>query len=403
MKVLILGGAGMMGGGAAIVLHQWDEVESVVLADLNLEAAQAYAAQINSPKVTAAQVDVLDRPKLIEYVKQFDVVLNAVGPYVRFGVPVLDAIIEAGVPYVDVCDDHDAAEELLKLDEKAKAAGVSAVICLGTTPGVTNMQAKLAAEKLDDIDSLKICWAVGMPPLDKVIGTPLEEIARSGTGKELMSPAAWEHMLHVSTGDVPIWKNGKWDTMPALEYGEYVDFAEPLGRAESYYLGHAEPITLPRYIKINDFCACLGALMPLVTEELRMTARGHKDALHPPVLPQNPAWQAPAFWADRGVWAGQAAIAEGTKDGKRKRITVRVMMATQDMAAYNYSGQAIGTYMQGLGKIERKGVFGPEAALDTKTFFELYRDVFNMTTGSNLSVEELVLVQEEDLYGVPHA
>ena len=50
-------------------------------------------------------------------------VLNAVGPYVKFGVPVLETIIEAGVPYVDVCDDHDATEELLKLNEKAEKAG----------------------------------------------------------------------------------------------------------------------------------------------------------------------------------------------------------------------------------------------------------------------------------------
>lgn len=386
-----------MGGGAAIVLAGWDEVESIALADLNLEAAQAYADQIGSPKVTAIKVNVLDRPALIALARQYDVVLNAVGPYVKFGVPVLDAIIEAGVRYVDVCDDHDAAEELLRLDDKAKAAGVSAMICLGTTPGITNMQAKLAAEKLDEVDSLKICWAVGLPPIETVRGTPLEAIVENGTGRELLSPAAWEHMLHVSTGEVPIWKGGKWDTMPALEYGEYVDFSEPLGRVESYYLGHAEPITLPRYIKIKDFCACLGALMPAVTDELRQTARGHKDALHPPVKPEGPLWESPEFWSKRGVWAGQAAIAEGTRDGKKKRITVRAMMAYVDMVPYNYGGQAIGTYLQGLKKIDRVGVFGPEAALDTKTFFELYRDVFNKTTGSSLTVDELILVQEEDL------
>lgn len=322
--------------------------------------------------------------------------MNAVGPYIKFGVPILESIIEAGVPYVDVCDDHDATEELLKLNDKAKEAGVPALICLGTTPGTTNMQAKLAAEKLDDIDSLKICWAVTNPPIDKVRGTPYEDFA-SSSGKELLSPAAWDHMIHVSKGDIPIWNKGQWDTMPALEYGEYVDFADPLGRAESYYLGHAEPITLPRYLKINDFCACLGSLMPQVTEELREIARGHKHAEHPPVKPNTPLWEPPEFWKDRGVWAGQAAIAEGTKDGKKKRITIRVMMSHLEMVPYNYAAQSIGSYLLAKGDITRPGVYAPEAELDTKQFFELYTDIFNKQVGVDLEIDEIVLVQEEDL------
>ena len=228
MKVLILGGAGTMGGGAAIILAQIEDISKITLADLNEEAAQGYADQINSPKVDVKQVNALDKNQLIPLAKQYDVVLNAVGPYIKFGVPILESIIEAGVPYVDVCDDHDATEELLKLNDKAKEAGVPALICLGTTPGTTNMQAKLAAEMLDDIDVLKICWAVCNPPLDKVVGTPLESAAKS-SGRELLSPAAWDHMVHVSKGNVPIWNKGKWDTMPALEYGEYVDFE--IGRA----------------------------------------------------------------------------------------------------------------------------------------------------------------------------
>lgn len=396
MKVLILGGAGTMGGGAAIILAQIEDISKITLADLNEEAAQGYADQINSPKVDVKQVNALDKNQLIPLAKQYDVVLNAVGPYIKFGVPILESIIEAGVPYVDVCDDHDATEELLKLNDKAKEAGVPALICLGTTPGTTNMQAKLAAEMLDDIDVLKICWAVCNPPLDKVVGTPLESAAKS-SGRELLSPAAWDHMVHVSKGNVPIWNKGKWDTMPALEYGEYVDFAEPLGRAESYYLGHAEPITLPRYIKINDFCACLGALMPEVTQELRETARGHKDALYPPIKPDTPLWQPPEFWKNRGVWAGQAAIAEGTKDGKKKRITVRLMMSHLDMIPYNYGAQAIGAYLLAKGDVTRPGVYGPEAELDTDTYFKLFTDVFNEQTGENLTIEELILVDEEEL------
>lgn len=396
MKVLVLGGAGGMGGGGATLLAQYPEVESIVLADLNLEAAEAFAKQINSPKVSAVKVDVTDRPALIELVKKFDVVLNAVGPYVKFGPMVLDAVIEAGVNYVDVCDDHDAAIEMRKLDEKAKAAGVTALICMGTTPGITNMQAKLAAAYFDSIDVLKICWAVGLPPADMVKGTPLEATAHS-SGRDLLTPAAWAHMVHVSTGEVPVWKGGEWTTMPALEVGEYIDFAEPLGRVESWYLGHAEPITLVDTIKINDFCACLGSLMPAVTRELREEARGHADPITPPVKPDTPLWKAPEMWTTRGVWAGQAAIAEGLIDGKHKRCTVRVMMGVPDMLGYNYSGQAIGSYMVGKGEVDKKGVLAPEACLDTDFFFKELARLYSIGGDHAFTPEEVAVAYFEDI------
>lgn len=137
--------------------------------------------------------------------------------------------------------------------------------------------------------------------------------------------------------------------------------------------------------------------MPKVITELREIARGKSEPKEKPVLPTTTQWQAPDFWKDRDVWAGQAAIAEGYKDGKKQRITTRVMMATQDMLAYNSAGQAIGTYLLGQNKVDRVGIFGPEAALDTKEFFELYTEIFNRYAKTNLTPEEIVLVEIENL------
>lgn len=385
MKVLVLGGAGSMGlGGTTLMLH-YPEIESVVLADLNLEAAEKAAAEFDSPRVTAMQLDITDREKLIATAKQFDVVLNAVGPFTIFGKPILEAVIEAGVNYVDVCDDHDAASDLLSLDEKAKEAGITALICMGTTPGIANVQARYVADMLDSVDTLKICWAITDPP------------GMEGSGADMISGAAWNHLIHVASGEVPIWKNGKWDTMPALESGEYVDFAEPLGRAEAYFIGHAEPVTLPRTIKINDFCACLGSLMPEVTKKLRMDARGHEDPMDPPVRPDTPVWQSPQRWIDRNVWGGQAAIAEGTKDGKRMRYTARLMMGVADMLPYNNTGQAIGVYMVGTGQVNRKGVVTPEECLDPTPFFKELARHYTLFCKEDFAPEEVILLQEETL------
>ncbi len=393
MKILILGGAGGMAVGGATYLIRYDDVSSVVLADLNKEAVDNAAKYLNSDKISTMEIDVLDRDNLIKVVKDFDVVLNCVGPFTTLGVPVLEAVIEAGVNYVDVCDDHDAAKDLMELDEKAKEAGITALICMGTTPGISNVQAKYVYDMLDECDSLKIAWAITMPPEDMAKGTILERTLEDPFA--MISPAAWDHLIHVATGDIPVWKGGKWDTIPAIEVGEWVDFSEPLGRAESYYIGHAEPITLAHYLDIKDFSACLGSIMPEVMKKLRLDARGHEDALYPPEKDDSPIWESPELWNRRGVWGGQAAIAEGTKDGEKLRITCRLMMGVEDMNGYNSSGQAIGTYMVGKNMFDKKGVLAPEAVIDPIPFFEELAKYYTEDSSDTFTVDTLILVDKE--------
>lgn len=393
MKVLILGGAGGMALGGATYLVRYDDVSSVVLSDINLEAANKMAAVLDSPKVSTMQLDVLDKEKLIETAQKFDVVLNCVGPFTKFGVPILETIIEAGVNYVDICDDHDAAADLMELNDKAEAAGVTALICMGTTPGISNIQARYMYDKLDSCDSIKIVWAITTPPLEMVRGTRLEGAVKNPMA--MMTEATWDHLLHVGTGNIPVWKDGKMDEIAALEHGEWVDFAEPLGRAESYYIGHAEPITLAHYLDIKDFSGCLGAIMPEVMKKLRLDARGHEEALYPPKPSDKPLWEAPERWNDRGVWGGQAAIVEGMEGDERVRYTCRIMMGVADRNAYNNSGQAIGTYMMGKGMFKKTGVLAPEAVIDPVTFFEELTEYYSTDSGEEFTMDEVVLVERE--------
>lgn len=395
MKVLILGGAGGMAVGGATYLVRYEDVSSVVLSDLDLDAANEAAAKLDSDKISTMQLDIMDKEKLIGTARKFDVVLNCVGPFTKFGVPILETIIEAGVDYVDVCDDHDAAENLIKLDDKAKEAGITALICTGTTPGIANVQARHVYDKLDRCDSLKIAWAITTPPREMVKGTRMEMLIDNPM--LMMTDATWGHLLHVGSGNIPIWKDGKKDEIAALEHGEWVDFAEPLGRAESYYLGHAEPVTLPHFLDIKEFSGCLGSIMPEVMKKLRLDARGHEDALYPPEPSDKPVWEAPELWKKRGVWGGQAAIAEGMEGDEKVRYTCRLMMGLPDRDAYNSSGQAICTYMMGKGEFDRKGVVAPEAVIDPDAFFEELANYYSEDSGDDISVEELILIEREVL------
>ncbi len=402
MKVLVLGGGGHMGGYGVKILQHFPGIESVVLADIDQEAADKLAKELTFPEVSTVQLDVTDTKRLTELASEFDVVFNAVGPYLKFGQSTLEAVIESGADYLDVCDDHDVTENMLNLHDKAQEAGMTAIVSLGQSPGITNMQAKYVSEMLDSIDSMKVVWAVGIPPVEPVRGTPLEQwvqqISSMHADPDLFAKslgAAWPHMIHTCTGEIPIWKNGKWDTMPAWDIGEYVDFGESLGRVEVYYVGHSEPVTLPRYIKINDFCACLGTLPPGVNEKLRLEARGHEKPLHPGVEPDAPRWQMPDKWKELGVWQGTAAIAEGWKDGKRVRYTNRSLCSVFDRGVFNFVGQATGIYLLGKMKDKKKGVFAPEGILDTQEFFKEITRVTNKINGWDFTMEELYPTQRE--------
>ena len=57
---------------------------------------------------------------------------------------VLEAAIDAGVNYVDVCDDMKFAQRAKALHDKAKQAGVTALTTTGIYPGVSRPQCPAA-------------------------------------------------------------------------------------------------------------------------------------------------------------------------------------------------------------------------------------------------------------------
>lgn len=401
MKVLVLGGTGSMGAHGANLLLQYPDVE-VTLGVRSKDKAYEMIAKLNMDidRVQVSEINLVEKEALVALLKKHDVVLNAIGPFVKYGKYILELAIEARVNYVDICDDYDVTLELLSLDEKAKNAGISALICMGTTPGIANIQAKYAAQYFDEIENMKICWAITTPPLEKVEGTgTFNTEAYKIEPKNAIPKAAWEHMVHVGKGKVPVLINGKVDYEPALERCEYVDFAEPLGRVEAFVIGHSESITLPRTFDIKNYCACLGALMPEVMKALRKECQGREEPLKQSVYPDTKIWEAPDFWKEKCVWGGQAAIVEGLRNGKKYRCTIRFMMTTDfnQAVVYNNAGQAIGCHLMGNKKIKKRGVITPEECIDVADFLNEIVYCFNQLNDDEYTVENVMPIEYEEL------
>lgn len=254
-KVVVLGGAGGIGSIAVRALAAVDDFAAIVAADARADAATAVATAIEDGRVTPATFDATDPASVAAVVAGADVVVNCVGPFYRFGPPVLQAVIGAGVPYVDVCDDLDATIAMLDLDGAARSAGVTAVLGMGNSPGLANLFVQLCATQLlDEALSADICHIHG--------GEPDE------------GAAVIKHRIHAMTNDVPLYVDGRHITVRMLEpsgqaFVQDTEFRD-VGTFPVFPYPHPETITLPRHLPSLQRVTNLGVVFPYPYFELTM-------------------------------------------------------------------------------------------------------------------------------------
>ena len=132
-----------------------------------------------------------------------DLVMNTSGPFYRYAVQVLQAAIETECHYLDICDDWEPTVEMLKLDQKAKEAGISATVGLGASPGISNLLALLAMKELDSSSTVYPGWDFG--------GAKPE-----GESSQANVNAAMLHGIEQMTGKVRIFRNGAYELTEPL-------------------------------------------------------------------------------------------------------------------------------------------------------------------------------------------
>ena len=226
MRITVLGGAGKMGGIATQTLANDPRVDEVVIADINAEQAQAVMDYLDSPKLRFQQVDIRDHDAFVESLRGAQALVNATVYYTNL--PAMEACLEAGVPYVDLGGLFHTTRKQLKLSDRFQAAGVSAVLGMGSAPGVPNVQARYAADRLDAIDSIRIYDGIKPPPADTIaftyaVPTILDEL--------LLQPM--------------VYRDGEFIACePLSEFEDYL-FTPPLGLLPMHLSLHSEVATLP--------------------------------------------------------------------------------------------------------------------------------------------------------------
>ncbi|MFX1575499.1 MAG: saccharopine dehydrogenase family protein, partial [Promethearchaeota archaeon] len=210
------------------------------LADIREKEGEQLAKRLGS-KASFQKLDVMEFDNLVELLKEYQLVVNNVGPYFMFGDYIPRATIQAGINYVDICDDHDATIMFLNMNKIVKHENLTFLINSGASAGLTNIMAKIGADKLEKVNSVRILWF-------------------EDTG-ETIGFGQLAHWSHIAMGKIPQFIDGKWVDIKALSAREIVDFPKPLGSIPVYFVGHPEPVTIPRYINTNE-AICKGGILP---------------------------------------------------------------------------------------------------------------------------------------------
>ncbi|HHV19456.1 MAG TPA: saccharopine dehydrogenase [Thermoanaerobacterales bacterium] len=352
MKIVVLGGAGDMGSRAVKDLAKRTEVEELIIADINIELAEKISKELGE-KVKAVYIDANRPETLIEAMRDKDVVASAMGPFYKYEKVAVEAALAARVNYVSICDDYDAVESILPMDEKAKELGLSILTGMGWTPGISNILARKGADQLDEVEEINIYWA--------------------GSASDATGLAVTLHTIHIFTGQVTSFMNGKKVEIPAGSDRERVEFLEPLGYVDMYHLGHPEPVTLPLYIPKVKTVTLKGGLkesflnkLAIAVARLGLTNTPSKKQslgkILKSALPVLEKIQKPTV-----PMSGIRVDIKGYLDGKKQHL---VYQAADNMNNLTGVPLAIGALMMGKGEITRKGVFAPEAAVNPDRFID---------------------------------
>ncbi len=404
VKILALGGCGDMGRMAVAVLLESPSISKITVADINYNLATTFVEMVGSDKLKAVQIDINEKDMLLDLMSSHDIVINCVGPFYKFEIPIIEAVIKAKKPFLDICDDWKPTLDALELSEQAKNAGITAIIGIGASPGISNLMAVLVSSKLDEIDELITAWGAsfnikeGKKPQYYI----KERKIKKKLGKQpKKANAAIEHLIYETIEDIPTFKDGK------IKYIESLTEHEPLafpGFNEVYacHIGHPEPVTLSRIINAKIICnlCYMGKTLTDIIREYREQIINKEIKIQQAAIDLENEIKKMIRRAMTGrspikeyikVPPSLTTYATGVKDGKRRKVCLTLKKEPYDeMAGLTGVPLAIATIMMIEGNVTKKGIFTPEEVIDPIEFFNRFAQYCDYNSAEDLLLWKII-------------
>ncbi|MGE0495457.1 MAG: saccharopine dehydrogenase family protein [Vulcanimicrobiota bacterium] len=378
MRVLVLGGAGMMGAGTIRDL----------LSDLSRGISQVIAADFpaalerlpEDPRLVKRPLDVNDQPALAALLAECDLCVNGVPTFAGHQMQLFEACLAARRTYVDYGGMGVYTVQQKAEHQRFVEAGVTAVVGLGADPGLSNVICRAVADRLDQIDKINLYWtATSVGPECPV----------------LVPPYSVSTVLAEYANPSQQFVDGRLQEMPPRSGVETIDLPAPFGPTTFMFSQHSEPLTVP-FAKgiaekgIREFTWRLA--LPHREHEawVGLVKAGFGDFDNPVSVPGGTVRPLDVLQAviNRNLAAhpdrpeGEAhelhfAIGHGRKAGHATRVTVRVTGRPDPL----YDGYVdAGTSMNmsiGVQQILRRplvpGVWAPEEYFEVEPYLEEVR------------------------------
>lgn len=231
MTILIVG-AGAVASVISRHLAKDRSITRIICASRNLKRAKQFI-NLKERKIKLIFLDAARVSAIIKAARGANLIINASLP--AFNEHIMTAALAARANYQDLASrllDLKTVEQL-KFHARFKKAKLAGLINTGVAPGVTNLLAREAADKLDAVRAIHFRL--------------LEEQKAS----ELIFAWSAETILDELTAPPLVYENGKFIfTKPFSDQEEY-QFPSPFDKRQMFSIYGDEVATIPRYIKVR--------------------------------------------------------------------------------------------------------------------------------------------------------
>jgi saccharopine dehydrogenase (NAD+, L-lysine-forming) len=251
MNYVVLGAGGV--GRSLIDDVLKTEAMARVTAVDNFDVSLAAVTKLAPPgRLQAVRLDVADIAAVVRAIRDADVVVNATDG--SRSIEILKACIEAQKPYIDV---HGTllVNERLALSEAARAAGITAVIGMGCSPGITNMLGAYGVRHSTGDISVEVEY-ITQRPMNPSMG--------------LLDTVMRQFRDHVRSYE---YVNGEYRLHPPFAGALRTRFPGIDGEVELVLTPHSEPQTLPRFVPGIKRVSVRGAYQPEIMDLVKTLSR----------------------------------------------------------------------------------------------------------------------------------
>lgn len=259
LTVAVLGAGGIIAPAIVRDLAESDEVGGLLLLDIDYERADRVAAEHGGPAARAIEVDARDN--LASSLRGVDVLVNAAS--YRVNLDAMRACLKAGSHYVDLGGLYWMTGDQLELSSEFEAAGLLALLGMGSSPGKTNVMAARAVRELGETPRRVDVIAAGRD-LDPPDGPSFPYALQTLVDELTMNPMAQ--------------RAGQPTALEPMQPGGTVDLPDPIGAADSIYTLHSEVRTFPSSFGCTE-CSFRLSLSPKVLERVRALAQSEDAEL----------------------------------------------------------------------------------------------------------------------------